>query len=100
MGAWHFHPSPDGKIRVEALDSYDIDDVDLIQLDVEGAEFEALEGARETILRCKPMLCIEIKMTQTFYNRTVEDLYGKLIRLGYETHSAFGRDQLWRPRSR
>lgn len=34
---------------------------DLIQLDVEGFEENALKGARETILRCKPVIIIEQK---------------------------------------
>jgi hypothetical protein len=33
--------------------------LDLLKLDVEGMEAEALDGARETIERCKPILFVE-----------------------------------------
>jgi hypothetical protein len=99
MGAWYFKPDPDGDIYVDTIDSYDLHEVDLIQLDIEGAEYEALLGAKDTLARCKPWLCLEVKMTQGFYNRTVEDLYALLHKLGYETHSYWARDQLWKPRS-
>jgi len=42
------------------IDSLDID-VDLIYLDIEGFERLALEGARETIARCRPVIGIEVK---------------------------------------
>ena len=43
-------------------------DVDLIKLDVEGAEESALNGGRETILRCRPNMAVSL------YHRT-DDLY-------------------------
>ena len=42
-----------------ALDDMKLPRVDLIKLDIEGMEMEALEGARETIERCHPILLIE-----------------------------------------
>lgn len=42
-----------------ALDSLQLARVDLIKLDVEGMEMEALAGARETIARHHPILIIE-----------------------------------------
>jgi FkbM family methyltransferase len=99
MGAWYFKPEEDGPIYADTIDSYDLHEVDLIQLDIEGAEYEALLGARDTIKRCKPMICVEAKMTQHFYGREVIDLYALLNKMGYESHHSFGRDQLWRPMS-
>jgi len=43
------------------LDSLGLYDVDLLKLDVEGAELLALEGARKTIEKCKPVVIMEIK---------------------------------------
>ncbi len=98
LGAWYFKPKEDGGIYVDTIDSYDLDHVDLIQLDIEGAEYEALQGAAKTIERCKPVIVVEAKMTQHFYGREVSDLYSLLHKLGYQSHSAFARDQLWVPR--
>jgi FkbM family methyltransferase len=44
-----------------ALDTLALARVDLIKLDIEGMETEALEGARATIERCRPVLLIGSK---------------------------------------
>jgi FkbM family methyltransferase len=41
------------------IDSLNAADITLIHLDVEGSEFRALCGARQTILSCKPVILIE-----------------------------------------
>lgn len=43
------------------LDDYKLRDVDLIKIDCEGYEAFVLEGARETLTRCKPVLIVEQK---------------------------------------
>jgi FkbM family methyltransferase len=50
---------PTVTVRMLSLDSLKLPRVDLIKLDVEGMEAEALDGAAETIERCKPILCVE-----------------------------------------
>jgi len=42
-----------------ALDDLKLTRLDLIKIDVEGMEMEALEGARQSIERCRPVLLIE-----------------------------------------
>src|SRR5580658_1705257 len=46
-------------IRSLAIDSLDLARVDLIKIDVEGMEPEVLEGARQTIGRCPPIILVE-----------------------------------------
>jgi len=48
-------------VETVTLDSYNLEDVRFIKMDVEGHEPAALEGARETIRRCRPHVLIEIK---------------------------------------
>ncbi len=43
------------------LDALGLDDVTAMKIDAEGAEYEILRGARETLLRCRPVLTIEIE---------------------------------------
>ena len=46
-------------IPVITLDSFQLKDVGFIKIDVEGAEYEVLKGAIETINRCRPNVVLE-----------------------------------------
>lgn len=48
-----------GDIPQYRIDDFNLDDCDMIQLDVEGYEYNVLEGAVETISRCKPIIMVE-----------------------------------------
>ena len=47
-------------VEVRTLDSYGFSDVRVIKVDVEGSEMDVLEGARETIMRDRPALIVEL----------------------------------------
>jgi hypothetical protein len=52
-----------------AIDDLQLARLDLIKIDIEGMELEALEGARQSILRHKPQMLIErIKADQAALN--------------------------------
>ena len=46
-------------VPLTTLDSFQLERVDFIKLDVEGFESKVLEGAAETIARCRPIMYIE-----------------------------------------
>lgn len=48
-----------GSIRMVALDDCSLDKIDFIKIDVEGYELRVLEGAKDTLLRCKPVVLLE-----------------------------------------
>lgn len=48
-----------GTIPMHLLDSYNFNEVDLIKVDCEGYEVPILKGAKETILRNRPILIVE-----------------------------------------
>lgn len=48
-------------VPLRRLDEYDLQDVDFIKLDCEGYELFALQGGEQTLLRCKPCICVEQK---------------------------------------
>lgn len=50
-----------GDIPMHMLDSMELQDVDLIKIDVEGTELFVLQGAVETLARCKPVIIVEQK---------------------------------------
>lgn len=61
-GAYYIKPGGSIKaIMSVEIDRFKFDNIDLIQLDVEGYEAEALEGAKNTILKYKPVIVIEEK---------------------------------------
>jgi hypothetical protein len=60
-GATHVRQGAAGSIPMRRLDDYRLNDVDFIKVDVEGYERLVLEGARETLVRCKPMVIVEQK---------------------------------------
>jgi FkbM family methyltransferase len=43
------------------LDDLGIADLTAMKVDAEGAEYEVLRGARETLIRCRPVLTLEIE---------------------------------------
>ena len=48
-------------VPMRTLDDFALADVTAIKLDAEGAEYEILRGARETLLRCRPVLTLEVE---------------------------------------
>lgn len=74
------YDNPTLRVRTLTLDSLKLERVDLIKLDIEGMELEALAGGVETIKRCKPILVVEcIKVDR-------DQLGGLLDELGYIQH--------------
>lgn len=63
-----------------AIDDMKLDRVDLMKVDVEGMEMEALQGAKNTIERCKPIMLIEhIKSGRDAIHRFLQERgYGTL----------------------
>ena len=50
----------DGDVEVRTLDSYGYDSITFLKIDVEGAEVQVLQGAKETILKSLPDLLVEV----------------------------------------
>jgi FkbM family methyltransferase len=53
------HLSEGASVPIKSVDSFGFEGVGLIKIDVEGYEPEVLEGAKETIARCKPVVVFE-----------------------------------------
>lgn len=66
------------KVTIDTLDSLIPADaqIDLIKIDVEGAEFGVLKGGVNTIKRCKPVILFEFGIGGSdLYNTTAEMMY-------------------------
>jgi FkbM family methyltransferase len=82
-------------IPIMTIDGLELDDVDLLQLDVEGFELQALKGAAATIARCRPVIVVELKGLGTRFGYTDQDLDAWLKTLGYSRTHAAHRDVVY-----
>ena len=95
-GAYQLNGAP-GAIPVISIDSLNLPKCGLIYLDIEGYEPFALQGAKKTIARCRPVIALESKGLETCYgiNRTFTDQW--LTQGGYKLKAAFARDVVYVP---
>ena len=85
------------RVRVMTLDAWfrqsGLTHVDLIKMDVEGAEIEILEGAAATLAKTAPMLVIQAYHVRAG-KRTFETCKSMLEALGYQCREAGARTGL------
>ncbi|HTK34258.1 MAG TPA: FkbM family methyltransferase [Caulobacteraceae bacterium] len=78
-----YSPSKTSPTRMMAIDDLGLARVDLIKIDVEGMEIEALAGARHTLEKCRPQLLIEhIKSDEAELAAFVEAMGYKVFPVG------------------
>lgn len=97
QGAWYTKPG--GWIPELRLDDLQLFDVDLIVLDIEGGECDALGGAQKTIERCRPIIVVENK-PQCMDQRNVPRDWLDAVCASLDYHVAFsqGKDITLAPR--
>lgn len=90
------HVNGTGFIPTIILDNLNLPDCNLIQLDVEGWELNALLGSIETIKRFKPVLCVEFcEKWLNRYNTNGEDIHKLLDNLNYKLVDTYGVDKIF-----
>ena len=63
-------------VPARTIDSYNFEDVDCIKIDVEGSELLVMQGAKDTIDRCRPSVQVEIVPKQCkLFGYDPQDLY-------------------------
>lgn len=70
-------------VPMTTIDALRLDTLDLLQLDVEGYEWHALTGARETIERCHPLIQVELRGFTAKYGQSDATVRHLLRELGY-----------------
>lgn len=85
-------------VDVVTVDSLDLRDVDLLQLDLEGYELHALRGAQLTLDRCRPMVQVELAGFTAKYGASDVDVFDLLRRRGYRIAAQqIGSDYVFEP---
>lgn len=75
-----------GNIDIDTIDQYNWTDVDIIKVDVEGREWEVLQGARATIERCRPVVQVEMWQWERRFGINNQEMMDYFQALGY-THT-------------
>jgi FkbM family methyltransferase len=90
------HISGEGHIPTITIDSLNLPKCDLIQLDVEGYELNALLGGIETIKKYHPVLCIEFcEKWLNRYNTTSSEILELLESLNYKEATSYRVDRIF-----
>lgn len=88
-----------GDIPRITIDSLQLPSLGFLKMDIEGSESLALEGAAETLKRCRPIVLFENKWLWTknlgLPKQAVRDF---LIRKRYRFLEQISHDQIWGPR--
>lgn len=86
-------------VPIRTIDSFRLPVLDFLQLDIEGYEWHALTGARETIARCRPALIqVELRQHTTKYEKSPELVRELLSAHGYrEVSRQRGQDYVFAP---
>lgn len=90
-------PHPSYKMKVESVtldsfvDHWNIPKIDVIKIDIEGAELWAFEGAKNTISAMRPIIFFEMQpLNLKVYPYTTKDIFAFLTRYDYQIQDLEG----------
>ena len=87
--------------KMNRLDNLNIENVDIMLIDIEGCEYEFLLGAKNTIIKNKPIIIIEIwndnKRRYENMKTTTIDIINYIISLNYKLVTNLGDDYIFEP---
>ena len=98
-GVTHVTSEP-GNVPVLCVDDLRLPVCDLIVLDLEGYEMQAILGAKGTITRCRPVLMVEINDNLPHYGYTEDQLRQTICAMGYRLVERIHSDELYVPEDR
>lgn len=101
VGFSHLNEKPD--IPVMKIDDMNLPPIDVITMDIEGSEYEALQGAEQMIKRDKPIMFISVhpEFMWKAHHHSPDDLHVMLDHWGYDgTYLAFDHEQHWMYKAR
>lgn len=85
-----------GSIPRVTVDSWKLDGVGFLKIDVEGSELQCLQGAAETLQRCKPIVLFEAKgFAVKRYGEARDAVPRWLLAAGYRPIMRVNADHIW-----
>jgi len=87
-----------GEIPVETIDSWQLPSLGLLKLDIEGSEVVALQGAVDTLRRCRPIVIFEDKFLWRRFGLARDAAANVMASAGYRLLERAKCDQIWGPR--
>jgi FkbM family methyltransferase len=95
-----YHVAPGTVIPTLKIDDLELVECDLIMLDMEGYEFNALKGGEETIKKHRPILCVEIfDQWLGRFNTTPTEVVEYITNvLGYTQVAGYSSDYIYAPK--
>jgi FkbM family methyltransferase len=91
------HVSGTGVIPTLRVDDLNLPVCNLLYLDLEGYEPLAIEGAKQTIGRCRPVICCEINKNAAFMGTTKDATRELICALGYRMAFRIKSDEVFLP---
>ncbi len=86
-----------GRIPRERIDDWRLPSLGFLKLDVEGSEPLALQGALETLARCRPIVLFENKGFCRRFGFAANGAQQVLMAAGYRERQVAGKDLIWGP---
>ncbi len=81
-------------LPMRTLDSFGLDSVDFIKIDVEGTERHVIEGASRTIKTCRPLIVIEQKGNEVAYGHVRDEAAALLAAWGMRDLEVLSGDHI------
>lgn len=91
------HVSGDGIVPTLRLDDFGLPTLDLLMLDLEGFELFALRGAAQTVLRCRPVISVEVNQNCGFYGVSKDDVRDWIGARRYQLAFRIQSDEVYVP---
>lgn len=91
------HVAGPGTIKQMLIDDLTLTTCDLIYLDIEGYELNALMGATKTIERCRPVIAVEINRNILHYGTSGAALRSWIEARGYKRVMCMNSDEVFVP---
>lgn len=92
IGAHFINPNSEGDTELITIDSLGVKDCDLLQLDIEGSEHQALLGAEKTIKASHPVIMLELKGLGRKFGYTDQNTVDLLKSWGYSLVKTWCKD--------